>query len=652
MEGLQDAIQDAQYMGEVCDDTPHPVIPLQLPEEEETKAFEARVRKTRPADFSFEGILGQHVGFWFFAKFMERGGDRMSVDFLSEVENYRDLTKDALRLELAKSIVAHFKGRSNVGWEQKARASRAAVAVDRSILFRHGRSHRFAALRHFEKEPKRRGMARNSLAKQSKIVSETIALGGQGRVTLAGIAGDRVDDIVQYVTSGGDKGGQAKEKGSGGVAGKYGAAASDTLRATRVPSRNNLMTAGAAMPSTLFDSLQEAVLERIREAHFEPFLKAEEYTKFVQFKTLGEKKYGEPDFAVFRKLGRGGFGAVFACKKLTTGCLYAMKVMDKQRIKNKKAQKMIMNERSVLSVLNSPFVVCMAYAFETKTDVVFVLDLMQGGDLQFHLLHEGTFGPERTVFYAGQVLLALEHLHSLNIVYRDLKPENVLLDKRGNCRVSDMGLACQVPQQGLRGRCGTRGYWAPEMLDKEKRYGLEVDWWSYGCTIYQMLFGKSPFRTDEAKALKPEDTRASIDLATLTMDVPYPKKTFDDSAIAMLSELFQRDPKKRLGSNGADEIKLSLFFSNLDWGVLENGSMEPPFVPNRDINAQSQEDIGDFERTKKTPLTPEDHKFFEQIEFTSSEAIQRELADFLQYEEDHGPIKLQSGADVGCCTLL
>ena len=109
-------------------------------------------------------------------------------------------------------------------------------------------------------------MARNSLAKQSKIVSETIALGGQGRVTLAGIAGDRVDDIVQYVTSGGDKGGQAKEKGSGGVAGKYGAAASDTLRATRVPSRNNLMTAGAAMPSTAMDTSPKTIANNVSAA--------------------------------------------------------------------------------------------------------------------------------------------------------------------------------------------------------------------------------------------------------------------------------------------------------------------------------------------------------------------------------------------------
>merc|ERR1711964_754291 len=99
---------------------------------------------------------------------------------------------------------------------------------------------------------------------------------------------------------------------------------------------------------------------------------------------------------------------------------------------------------------------------------------MQGGDLLFHLTHGRSFNINRVRFYAGQILLALEHMHARNIVYRDLKPENILLDKLGNCRVSDMGLACKVPNGGLRGRCGTRGYWAP-LTPEDKEFFDRLD---------------------------------------------------------------------------------------------------------------------------------------------------------------------------------
>lgn len=120
-------------------------------------------------------------------------------------------------------------------------------------------------------------------------------------------------------------------------------------------------------------------------------------------------------------LGRGGFGVVNGCKKNNTGHLYAMKVMNKRRIKGKNAQDLCWNERIVLGKVDSPFVISLKYAFSTEEDVYLILDLATGGDLAYHLAKDVRFTEDRTRFYAAQLLLGLEHLHSLNIVYRDMK---------------------------------------------------------------------------------------------------------------------------------------------------------------------------------------------------------------------------------------
>ena len=139
------------------------------------------------------------------------------------------------------------------------------------------------------------------LRAQAETAPENPSMDGVSRqIKLLGFSGEIVEDIVQHVKIDNER--EGKEKGGE----KYSAEGTDKLRASRIPSRNNLMLGNSTIPSTVFDTLQEVVLERMRKEHFQPFLKSEEYVKFLQFKALGEKKYGEPDFAVFRKLGRGG----------------------------------------------------------------------------------------------------------------------------------------------------------------------------------------------------------------------------------------------------------------------------------------------------------------------------------------------------------
>ena len=148
----------------------------------------------------------------------------------------------------------------------------------------------------------------------------------------------------------------------------------------------------------------------------------------------------------------------------STGQLYAMKTMDRRRVKLKNAMDLCWNERDILGRLNSPFIVCLKYAFVSRAELFLVMDLMLGGDLSFWL-KQRRFTEEETAYHAGRIFLALKHMHEHRIVYRDLKPENILMDDSGRTRISDLGLACRIsPGGSLRGVCGTVGYMAPEML--------------------------------------------------------------------------------------------------------------------------------------------------------------------------------------------
>jgi beta-adrenergic-receptor kinase len=162
---------------------------------------------------------------------------------------------------------------------------------------------------------------------------------------------------------------------------------------------------------------------------------------------LAENKLVEDDFSLFRVLGRGGFGLVSGCKKATTGKLYAMKVMNKKRVKHKKSEKLCKDERMALESIDSPFVVCLRYAFSTNQDLYLILDLMMGGDLGFHLRRKGRFSKQEAKYYAARTFLGIAALHSQGIVYRDLKPENILMDADGATKISDLGLATKISKK-------------------------------------------------------------------------------------------------------------------------------------------------------------------------------------------------------------
>eukprot|EP00599_Poterioochromonas_sp_BG-1_P009916 CAMPEP_0173144130 /NCGR_PEP_ID=MMETSP1105-20130129/7054_1 /TAXON_ID=2985 /ORGANISM="Ochromonas sp., Strain BG-1" /LENGTH=501 /DNA_ID=CAMNT_0014057761 /DNA_START=704 /DNA_END=2209 /DNA_ORIENTATION=+ len=278
-------------------------------------------------------------------------------------------------------------------------------------------------------------------------------------------------------------------------------------------------------------------------------------------------------FKIIKVIGKGSFGKVFLVRDKANGNLYAMKVLKKDYIKKKNQIEHTRTERAVLGNVRHPFIVGLNMAFQTADKLFFVLDYCSGGELFFHLGKVGRFTEERAKFYAAQIVLALEYVHSLGIIYRDLKPENVLLDRYGNVRLTDFGLSKEGVldhSSGANSFCGTPEYIAPEVLLRQG-HGRAVDWWSLGALLYEMITGLPPFYSRNRETMFEKIMKAELTFPNTVGEIPK----------NLLSRLLVRDPKQRLGSGDRDaqELKEHPFFSDVNWTALATGKMTPPWVP-------------------------------------------------------------------------
>uniref|UniRef100_A0A8D2LWU2 G protein-coupled receptor kinase n=1 Tax=Varanus komodoensis TaxID=61221 RepID=A0A8D2LWU2_VARKO len=356
---------------------------------------------------------------------------------------------------------------------------------------------------------------------------------------------------------------------------------------------------------------------------------SDKFTRFCQWKNVELNIHlTMNDFSVHRIIGRGGFGEVYGCRKADTGKMYAMKCLDKKRIKLKQGETLALNERIMLSLVSTgdcPFIVCMTYAFHTPDKLCFILDLMNGGDLHYHLSQHGVFSEEEMSFYATEIILGLEHMHSCSVVYRDLKPANILLDNHGHVRVSDLGLACDFSKKKPHASVGTHGYMAPEVLQKGTAYDSSADWFSLGCMLFKLLRGHSPFRQHKTK------DKHEIDRMTLTVNVELPD-SFSPELRSLLEGLLQREVGKRLGcqGRGAQEVKEHLFFKGIDWQHVYLQKYPPPLIPPRgEVNAADAFDIGSFdeEDTKGIKLLDSDQELYKNFPLVISERWQQEVTE-------------------------
>ncbi|KAJ1911696.1 Serine/threonine kinase [Tieghemiomyces parasiticus] len=310
------------------------------------------------------------------------------------------------------------------------------------------------------------------------------------------------------------------------------------------------------------------------------------------------RKIGLHDFHLKAVLGKGNFGKVMLAEEKATGNLYAIKVLKKEFIVQNDEFESMRSEKRVFQVANlerHPFLIGLHSCFQSDSRLYFVMEYISGGDLMWHIQRQN-FSERRAKFYAAEVLLALEYFHRNNIVYRDLKLDNILLAADGHVKVVDYGLCKERMGFGSTTNtfCGTPEFMAPEIL-LEQRYGRAVDWWAFGVLIYEMLLGQPPFRGD---------TEDEIFDSILDEEVLYPINMSRDS-VSILQRLLTREPAKRLGSGpgDADEIKRHPFFKSINWDDILHKRVTPPYVP----QVKSRLDISNFDEefTRERPvLTP------------------------------------------------
>ncbi|KAI0219454.1 cAMP-dependent protein kinase catalytic subunit beta [Lamellibrachia satsuma] len=336
----------------------------------------------------------------------------------------------------------------------------------------------------------------------------------------------------------------------------------------------------------------------------------------AQAKEDFNKRWDEPaqntagleDFERHKTLGTGSFGRVMLVQHKQSKDFFAMKILDKQKVVKLKQVEHTMNEKRVLYSISFPFMVSLKFAFKDNSYLYMVLEFVTGGEMFSHLRRIGRFSESHSSephsrFYAAQIVLMLEYLHHLDIMYRDLKPENLLIDVLGYLKVTDFGFAKRV-----KGRtwtlCGTPEYLAPEII-LSKGYNKAVDWWALGVLVYEMAAGYPPFFADQP---------IQIYEKIVSGKVRFPSH-FSSDLKDLLRSLLQVDLTKRFGNlkNGVNDIKTHRWFSTTDWITVYQKKVEAPFIP----KVKGPGDFSHFDDYEEEPLR-----------VSSTEKCAKEFADF------------------------
>ncbi|CAH1784212.1 unnamed protein product [Owenia fusiformis] len=334
------------------------------------------------------------------------------------------------------------------------------------------------------------------------------------------------------------------------------------------------------------------------------------------------KKFEAKEFNFLKVLGKGSFGKVMLAELKGTGTYYAVKALKKEVVLEDDDVECTMIEKRVLELgCSHPYLTHLHSTFQSKSHLFFVMEYLNGGDLMFHIQASGRFDSERSRFYAAEIVCGLQYLHAKGIIYRDLKLDNVLLDKDGHIKIADFGMCKEniIGDNKASTFCGTPDYIAPEIL-KGWKYTSSVDWWSFGVLLYEMLIGQSPYHGDDEDDL----------FHSICHDTPHYPRWLSKEAASALSLLFERKPSERLGMSEcpAGSIRQHPFFKPVSWDKVERREVPPPFKP----KIKSASDVSNFdtdftmERAQLTPPDKEllktmDQEVFRHFSFTSPMAL-------------------------------
>ncbi|EIW57257.1 kinase-like protein [Trametes versicolor FP-101664 SS1] len=311
-------------------------------------------------------------------------------------------------------------------------------------------------------------------------------------------------------------------------------------------------------------------------------------------------------FNLHRAVGKGAFGKVRVVEHKKSKKLYALKYMEKAKCIKQKAVANIIQERRLLEEVDHPFVVNLRYAFQDDENCFFVLDLMLGGDLRFHL-ERLKYIPEEVVrFWMAELSCALEYLHRQRIMHRDLKPDNILLDAMGHAHITDFNVAIHYSERRLHTSvAGSMAYMAPEVIGR-MGYTWCADWWSLGVVAWELLFHRRPFDGRSSEKMKHSILKDQVRLPSNA------KEKCSKEGQRFLLSLLDRNPKTRLAckdlESGIEEVRNHPWMAGIDWDSLENKDVQPPFVPDmKKANFDVSHELDEFLMVEK-PLTHQKRK--------------------------------------------
>ena len=298
-----------------------------------------------------------------------------------------------------------------------------------------------------------------------------------------------------------------------------------------------------------------------------------------QIKSQQKSSLNKNNFKFLYVIGKGGFGRVWKIQSKKTKIKYALKEMSKLKIIDKKSEKSINSEREFLSKLNHPFIVNMHYAFQDRDNLYLVMDLLNGGDLRYHISRYRKFSEEQTRFFIANIIYAIEYIHSNNVIHRDIKPENLVLDENGYVRITDFGIAKENMPDNSSETSGTPGYMAPEVM-KGRNHSFPVDFFAIGVIGYEFMIGSRPYCGKNRKEIKEQMLSKAVIINEDILPSGWSKESAD-----FINKLLERKDNKRLGyKEGAKELMKHHWLKYYPWDELKNKSLLAPFIPDPNDN--------------------------------------------------------------------
>ncbi|XP_054258236.1 cAMP-dependent protein kinase catalytic subunit alpha-like [Macrosteles quadrilineatus] len=304
--------------------------------------------------------------------------------------------------------------------------------------------------------------------------------------------------------------------------------------------------------------------------------------------------YSLDDFQRIKLIGAGNFGNVYLVSNIKTGAFHAMKSVLKTTVVRLKQVNNARTEKLVLQCTTCPFTIRLDYFFKDNSYLYFVLPFVRGGDLFRHLQRSNQLSELSAMFYLAQVILAIEYLHYMDIIYRDLKPENVLIDHTGYIKLTDFGFCKRLTRGRTYTICGTPDYITPETLRSEG-YGKGADWWAVGVLAYELTVGVPPFKDKS-------DSKRYFKIVSGKYSLPPP---LSEELKDLISNVLQIDKTKRFGnmSKGVNDFKTHKWFKPLNWMAVACRKASPPFTP--DVDAEN--DTRHFKDLTHRSLRVADH---------------------------------------------